>query len=721
MPFAHSANEDGIRHNLVDHLRAVAERAAEFAAPLDAAEMAHWIGLWHDLGKFHPRFQRYLLESEADPSRRGHGPDHKAAGSRVAQKHLGLACLLIQGHHGGLRSPNELRSWLAEPEGPPALDGALDIARRAIPGLEPEHPPHWPEHVRSETDTELYLRLLFSALVDADFLDTERHFNAGRTAERRGAADLSDLLERFNRDQAQFSTTPTTVVGQARAAIYEACVRAAEQPPGIFHLTVPTGGGKTRSAMAFALRHAARHGMRRVIVAVPFISITEQTAEIYRDIFGDDPPVVLEHHSGVGGEESAEGDFHHGAVWERLAAENWDAPIIVTTTVQLFESLFARRPKRLRKLHRLANSVLILDEAQALPAHLLKPALDVLQQLAAHYGTTVVLSTATQPAFEAIPTFASVDATEIVPDPGRWFETLRRVTYEWRVDPAPSWDDIADIMRSGPQSLAVLNTKPDTTALLDALDDPDALHLSTSLCGAHRRAVIADVKRRLAAGEPCRLISTQVVEAGVDIDFPTVLRAVGPLDGIIQAAGRCNREGRLRNGRVIVFKPAGERMPSGAYRTAADVTGAVLGAGVEHPDTPEVLHRYFRQLFDSVDTDRERIQPLRASFDYPEVTRRFRMIEDDTESVVVTQYGNGRAQQRVRDLLDQLRHGTPDGRRLLRQLQPYIVSVRSRAAEHFRRQGLITDVTAGLGEWHGRYDRVRGITGESADPDALIV
>ncbi len=715
MPFAHSANAQGIRHDLVGHLTEVASLAANFASHLSAREIGYCAGLWHDLGKFRSAFQQYLLDCELSPEPKMRGPDHKAAGAKLASEYLGLAALVIQGHHGGLRSREEFRNWLAERAKEPDLTEALKLAEAALPNLVTRLRPALP--VQAEGDplsAEFFVRMLFSALVDADYLDTERHFRPDKSVLRSGAPPLESLWARFEADQAHISGHRSDALSRTRHDIYQACLDAADHSPGLFRLSVPTGGGKTRSAMGFALRHALRHGLRRVVMAVPLISITEQTAGVYRGIFGGD--AVLEHHSAVRPAEDEAGDFHNTAVWHKLAAENWDAPIVVTTTVQLFESLFANSTSHTRKLHRPARSVIILDEAQALPARLLAPILDALRQLCAHYGASVVISTATQPAFEAIPGFASLGAREIVPDPGRFFRLLDRVTYEWPDEPM-TWAECARTMRSSAQCLAVVNTKRDAFALLDALGDPEALHLSTLLCGAHRAAVIQTVRQRLASGAPCRLVSTQVIEAGVDLDFPLVLRAMAPLDAVIQAAGRCNREGRLaEKGRVVVFKPEGGGMPPGFYRAATGVTEAVLGGGYElDPNDPALAETYFKRLFDSLDTDRERIQEFRRSFNYPEVSARFRMIDDDTESVVVA-YGPARRQRRIREIIEHLRGGAPDGRHLIRELQPYLVSVRTSVANKYRVRGLIREVRPGIGEWLGTYDPIRGLV---ADDPAL--
>ena len=725
MEWAHSANRSGRRHPLTEHLLSVAKLASGFADTFEAAEPAHYLGLWHDIGKFNPAFQEYLLACEANPTGHNRGPDHKAAGCWLATSNgLGLAAMLIQGHHGGLKTPTGLESWLQQRQSDADVEDALQRARRALPDLEPAGQLPLPDRILSdELAAELYLRLLFSALVDADFLDTERHFQ-GERAELRGAdLSMAELWERFERHHRSLRDRSSAAVSQARRQIYDACLAAAEEKTGLFRLTVPTGGGKTLSGMAFALRHALRHGLQRIIVAVPYISITEQTAGVYRQVFGTDSrgrPAVLEHHSSVVGRESQDEDFHTNQVWSRLASENWDAPIVVTTTVQLFESFFAASTSRNRKLHRLSGSVLILDEAQALPAHFLAPILDVLRGLCAHYDSSVVFSTATQPAFDAIPAFARLPAREIVPEPARFFAALKRVTYEWLTDRPRGWTEMADLMRSHPQALAVLNTKANARSLLEALGDSDALHLSTLLCGAHRRRVIAEVRRRLSAGQPCRLVSTQVIEAGVDLDFPLVLRALGPLDGIIQAAGRCNREGKLESGRVIVFRPEQGGLPGGTYRAGAGITGAFIGRGDLDLDDPSISRSYFQQLFQTVNTDREGIQGLRTRFDYPKVAELFQMIPVN-ESIAVTNYGSTQERALVARLLNELRTGTPYARSVYRRLQPYLVSVAVQEAARYRRQGLIVPVTSGLGEWLGGYDEVAGLSAEGMDPDALVV
>ena len=725
--FAHSCNFIGNRHDLVEHLRSVAGLAREFAAGFGGRDSAYYAGLWHDVGKFNPAFQEYLRRCESNPQARGRGPDHKGAGAVLAFNNCPPISLLMHGHHGGLRSLTETKNWVAERKGNAAVQRAIADARRVIPDLEPAMEIAMPAIATGdELATELYLRLLFSALVDADWLDTESHFEPGVSSQRLPPdVSLGTLWERFLNNQSALPHRTGSVVDDARNAVYVSAVMAADSDTGVFRLTVPTGGGKTLSAMAFALRHAIKHGLQRVIVASPYTSITEQTAQVYRDIFGTDGQgreVVLEHHSQATtpADMDADGDFHPARNRARLAAENWDAPIIVTTTVQLFESLFSNAPSRIRKAHRLAGSVIILDEAQSLPPRLLDPITDAIRQLTTWGRTTVVLSTATQPAFEELKPFADLNAVEIVPNPERWFDDLRRVEYEWRDGQPLPWGDAAQLLRDERQGLAIVNLKKDALKLLDFLEDPTALHLSTNLCGAHRRQVIGEVWERLSRGELCRLVSTQVVEAGVDLDFPFVMRAMGPLDAIIQAAGRCNREGSMERGRVLVFLPEGAGTPPGEYRTATGVARAVLGGGADLDD-PAIAREHFRRLYDTLDTDVRQVQKRRQAFDFPEVAQRFRMIDDDTESVVIKDYYRTEAERdRVRSNINRLRSGESN-RYLLRRLHPYMVSLYARKAMELKNRGLIEPLIDGIGVWHGGYDDVLGLLEAGTDPDDLVV
>ena len=718
MMFAHSENDKGEKHCLQKHLQRVADLAEKFAAKFQAGPWGRLAGLLHDVGKFNPAFQDYLS------GKGSRGPDHSSAGAVLAvQRHYweGLA-FLIAGHHGGLPQPETLKQRLHDKVYDPLV---LEACQKADQIITLPEPPTFP-NLASPFEVEFFLRMLFSALVDADFLDTEEHFQPERGKVRRQDYDLASLVPILSRNQEiLLARSEASPVNQARQEIYLQCLEAAALPPGIFRLTVPTGGGKTRSGLAFALEHAVSYQKHRVIVALPYTSIIDQTAQVYRDILGDE--TVLEHHSAVVPSES-EADFLQDQ-WARLAAENWDAPVIVTTTVQLFESLLAHKPAACRKLHNLAHSVIILDEVQTLPTPVLGPILEVLQQLVDRYGVTLVLCTATQPALaEANSPYLKglrVEIREIVPDPARYFQGMKRVTYERPSEPWP-WERVAQEMRRTPQCLAVVNTKADALALLDTLDDPEALHLSTLLCMAHRREVIAEIKRRLNPEKPrpCRVVATQVVEAGVDLDFPLVLRAMGPLDRIVQAAGRCNREGRLapEQARVIIFRPEAGKMPQKSYRSGSEVADSILNRADVDLHAPGIYEEYFRQLYQVVNTDEKKINELRAHLNFPEVAARFRLIEDDSVPLVVRWPREGSPVEGLLARLQALgsvKRG--EARFLQRLLQPYLVNVRRRVLGQYQQKGLVRELPLNLWEWLGDYHETRGLCDRAIDPELLVV
>ncbi len=743
--YAHSRNDAGVRHDLRTHLQDVAALAREYAGSFGGGEFAELAGLLHDIGKMSPEFQAYLAANEREPGKKHRTVDHKGAGTLASLPHNPLLAFLIQGHHGGLPDSGSLRSRLKDLTRNPDLRPLLEHAQSAglLPPAATDPDALLPAFVQTdETACEFFLRMAFSALVDADCLDTERHFTPADAGMRGETPAMADLAEALRAAQATLSGQKPDPVNTVRDEVYRACLASAPLPPGFFRLTVPTGGGKTRSGLAFALEHALAHGQQRVIVAVPFLTITDQTAHVFRDLFPEER-AVLEHHSGVQVSEDEQNTEAPAERWRRLSTQNWDAPLIVTTTVQLFESLLGRSTTACRKLHRLANSVIILDEVQTLPPTLLAPILSVLEELAAHYNTTVVLCTATQPAFAHAPGFSGLrDVREIVPEPARHFRALRRVRYHW---PAAGetwdWPEVAERMQAAPQALAILNTKADALALLDALGDDRALHLSTLLCGAHRRDVLALVRQRLTSGAHCRLVSTQVVEAGVDIDFPLVLRAMGPLDRIVQAAGRCNREGLLPEGTVVVFNTVEGHLPRGPYRTSTDRTRGLLRGDTPDLDDPAIFEAYFASLFDLLNLDGHDIQTLRRTFAYETVAETFRMIDDDTTPVLVRYAGLdeagqaelraaghalGNHQERFATLLEEItalqyRKGSfGTGRRLWQRAQPYLVSLRRRELKEAQQSGLVRELEGGFMLWEGDYDLVRGPVGQ-IDPERFFI
>jgi CRISPR-associated endonuclease/helicase Cas3 len=725
--FAHSKNSAGHRQELQAHLQNVSILAANFAASIGASELARYAGLLHDIGKFNPAFQAYLMDAELHPSIKKRGPDHKGAGLVLANRlNLSPLAFLIMGHHGGLPSFAKLKEKLNECKDNSQVLEAIEAAKDIIPELCVAPANLIPTHISSEHEAELFIRLLFSALVDADFLDTEQHFTAGQVSRRNNGSSLSTLWQDFEVAQKKFSGCPLTTVNTIRNEVYQDCLKASELEPGFFRLTVPTGGGKTRSSLAFALRHAIKHELQHIIYAIPYTSITEQTATDFRMIFSD-KQAVLEHHSGITTPDDPS-NISPEEIWRRLASENWDAPLVVTTTVQLFESLMAYTTSKCRKLHNIAGSVIILDETQMLPTQLLRAILDILHQLVAHYGTTVVLCTATQPALHQRIEFPGLTGIrEIIPSPGEFFAKLKRVHYLWPQQGEKwTWQQVADRIGEEQQVLTIVNTRKDALKVLDALklpnelNDPSVLHLSTYLCGAHRRVVLQEVRRRLKAGEPCRLISTQVIEAGVDIDFPLVLRAIGPLDRIAQAAGRCNREGKLSAGLVIVFDPVEGGMPSGPYKIGTQTTRALLADSTIDLDDPSVYLDYFERFYRYLNLDEYEVQAVRKSFDYPKVAEIFRLITDDTTPVVVSYNVPGESGI-VEYLLDGLQNRSIHTRDYLCSLQPYMVNLRPKELAYAQQHGLVVEILPGLWLWQGRYDAVRGIVSDSMpDPEIFV-
>lgn len=723
--YAHTLGENtGDWEVLEDHLQRVARLAADSADTFRSSEWGRLAGLWHDLGKYHDSFQQYLRTGS--PSH-----PHSGAGAAFARERNGESGLylawVIAGHHAGLANPAA-----GIEGGPRALrDRLMDALKVELPGTlqnAPAHitsesippPPDWTGQKPGESAedarlrVELWLRFLFSALIDADRLATEAFCNPEMARLRPGCYDTIPVLrERIESHLDDFmARIPADDLGRpinrARREISDSCAVAAQWEPGLFSLTVPTGGGKTLAAMRFALRHAETHGLRRVIVVIPFTSIIEQNAARYTEILGAGN--VLEHHSNLDTEKSA---LRHGeqlTARHELAAENWDAPVIVTTTVQFFESLLTNHPSRARKVHNIAGSVIVLDEVQSLPVGYLKCLLDVLGQLATHYRCSVVLSTATPPALRKRETLPDglTDVREIIGNPRELSAQLRRVRYEWPdpdADPV-QWDDLALRVSEHSQILAVVHRRADAWELarrLAQLVDPGSVfHLSALMCPAHRTEVLGRVCEALENKRPCRLVSTQLIEAGVDVDFPVVFRAMAGLDSVVQAAGRCNREGKLQRGRVVVFTPPTEP-PPGTLRDARDVARIMLrAASTLDADDPDVQEEYFRRLHAGAKLDARHIQRERRGLNFATVARDFRMIEDAFTRPVVIPWGEGA--DRVDNLTQALARlpfkngepGTRSLRLLYRALQPFTVSVHEKAFQAARSAGAIEEPAPGL-------------------------
>ena len=714
------------------HLRSVADLARSFAVAACPsktllADAAYTAGLLHDLGKYRDEFARYLMAGDA--ARRSAETAHAMYGAAAVsfEFNLQLAAFVIAGHHAGLHDISDLQQLLegkrfqADRRYPAILQRAqVPDELGPLPAVDPI-----PFHESDAMDRrryELFTRMLFSMLVDADRLDAEQwdqEQRLGRPWKRACipliADKLLELLDGERRRKAGRAAPDDLLF--LRNEVFEACVSTGEElPPGFFSLTVPTGGAKTLASMAFALSHANHHDLRRVIVVIPYLSIIEQNAREYRKIFGASQ--ILEHHSAVEIFErranegpSDEGEPSRTPNVEQ-AMENWDMPIIVTTSVEFIETLFAAKPGRARKLHNVARSIVIFDEVQTLPVHLLQPTLDVLRELHRSFGTSFLFCSATQPAFRRTGSlsqgFTLDELVEVATDPSKAYQRLRRVDYVLEPPSQPwNWDQLADRLVQRPQefcgrdqALCVLNLRRQAFSAWQALqqrltqadrmaDARDAVfHLSSAMCPAHRLDVLGlsnhpqpnNIKARLEDGKPCWVISTQLIEAGVDIDFPIVFRAMGPLDSIVQCAGRCNREGRLKDadgrplrGEVVVFHAEDSGLPRGIYERATSITPAYLDP--ERLATDHSLFAaYFSELYQLTPTDHVRrgehtIQEDRANFNFRTVADRARVIKEDTIAVIVP-YG------RARTLIRNIRKTRHCDRKTLRRLQRFMVNLR---------------------------------------------
>lgn len=653
---AHSSR-GGSGQPLKEHLRHVAELAAEFAKAFGADEEAYLAGILHDLGKYGDLFQK-RLRGEAS------GVDHWSLGawSAIMDDKAVAAGMAIWGHHIGLQQMDSVSIKGLEPtrlvqQHPLNLqlsEPSLEVLKSRLQsdGLSVRQPSNMLYQPQLDSLAQMLdVRMLFSALVDADFLDTARHFGEERPQGPPLESGKAFEVLQAKIEELASAGSSSPEVQQMRDILWNDCIRAGDEPQGIFTLTAPTGAGKTLAMLGFALKHAQKHNLRRIVVVIPYLSIIEQTAQVYRDLFRNFPPgYIIEHHSLTGTRAPVrrgddEQDEH--ARLERYLSENWDAPIVITTSVQMLESLFANASSACRKLHRLAQSVILFDEVQTLPLNLAIPTLQALSTLACRYRVTVVFATATQPAFSHLHCKVQLcgnlgwQPREIVQDVPKLFGLGRRVQVRRKDSHPLLWQDLAQELRQHKQALCVVNIKRHAKELALLLKDEahsdHVFHLSTNMCPVHRQKVLEEVRLCLRDGEPCLLVSTQCIEAGVDVDFPIVYRAFAPLDSIAQSAGRCNRHGIRQTGEVILFVPEEEKYPPGAYQQAAGVTRVHLSThSIDLYDT-SLYDSYYRTLYDITKPEvlNQDLQHSIIAKDFPEVARQYRLIPDATINVLV--------------------------------------------------------------------------------------
>jgi len=744
--FAHTLEGTGCDswELLSTHLEAVAHDTAEMAAAFGAYSWGEIIGRCHDLGKRSSEFQAYLhragTAAAADASSEEEGSagrrvDHSTFGARYLNESLPapagqLLAFVIAGHHTGLAD------WETTLEAGQrsTLRYKLEAANYTIPFVsKPEltlpalKMPLRPEQNLQAFQCAFFTRMLFSCLIDADRTCTERFCDAAAASLREQARSsrptLADLRHQLDQSLLEMSASSLpTAVNLQRRYVLDACRKAAELEPGFFSLHVPTGGGKTLASFAFALDHALAPGrqLRRVVMAIPFTSIIEQTADVYRKALGPlAAEALIEHHSNLQPTRDTRSN--------QLGTENWDAPLIVTTNAQFFESLFASKTTPCRKLHNLVGSIIILDEAQTIPVDLLRPALAALRELVLNYHCSIVLCTATQPALERRADFdlGLERVRPIIPDAKALFQALRRV--EVRQLGKVTDSELIDRVAAEPSALCIVNTRRHASRLYDLVagrcEEGSCFHLSTWMCGDHRREVLAAVRLRLKHNQPCYLVSTQLVEAGVDVDFPTVFRAGAGFDSIAQAAGRCNREGKAKVGYTYVFESE-QAPPPGFLRDAASVGKELLHRFID-PLAPEAIEAYFRQFYwgQKARWDKYGVMQLMSldrqrghvNIQFREIAAAFVLIRDEEVSVLIPRPGEGEWMW-DRLSLNKVPY-VPQ-----RELQPYLVSVRKPAVQQMLKAGFVQEHESGVWLLLNRslYSASKGLNPEATTLDESL-
>ena len=658
---------------LKDHLTKVAKISQQFADDFNAGELAYASGLLHDLGKYSPEFQRRLEGANIHV-------DHSTAGAIEARKlfHNSYSLIFayaVSGHHGGLLNYGSSESGLGERLHKSNLPDYSSYHNEiTFPDQNTFHLTLKPFPKKTGFCISFFIRMLYSCLVDADSLDTEEFANPEKSSVR-GHYDSFDILSKKFEEHMRVknSDSEDNQINRERKKIYEQCIEAASIPPQMFSLTVPTGGGKTLASMAFALEHLKKNNLKRVFYVIPYTSIIEQNAKVFRDIFGSRN--VLEHHSNFDPGKIDTGDMDNGEEVLRLSTENWDMPIVVTTNVQFFESLFSNKRSRCRKLHNLAKSVIILDEAQMLPTGYLKPCLAALSELVHNYGSTVILCTATQPNLSDL-LDESVKPHEIMSSPEDLYKLLRRV----KVNDLGALDDaeLSAKLREHHQVLCIVNTRKHAKNLFDNLEKlGNCYHLSARMCPVHRREQIDEIKKLLKVGANCRVISTQLIEAGVDIDFPAVYRAMTGIDSITQAAGRCNREGKVLEGEVFVFKSKEEYgIPATSWQRRVATCGEAAIKKFSDILSLLSIDEYFKELYfyEGEGLDQKEILKMlekrakKYAFPFEEVSEAFRFIDEGTKDLIVP-YDND-----AESIIDDLRKGDSLWKNI-RKIQGYTVSI----------------------------------------------
>ncbi len=674
-------SEDGERKQLLtEHLEGTAQRAKSFADEFGYGDWGYAAGKLHDVGKYSDKFQRRIRKSNERV-------DHATAGGQLCRQQGGNYSALayaILGHHAGLpdtggsADTGDTATYFGRMkkriEDFSAYQTEISVPKLETPMFE------CAEYKDVTYPFGFFIRMLYSCLVDADFLDTE-YFMKDGVVERDGGEGMVMLWEKLSRwMEPWLGNDDVNTINGRRTEILRHCIQNGTLKKGLFRLTVPTGGGKTIASLAFALRHAREHDCKRIIYVIPYTSIIEQNAKVFRDILGDEN--VLEHHCNVAYESTEE------LRPMQLATENWDKPIVVTTNVQFFESLYGNTSSKCRKLHNIVNSVIVLDEAQMLPNGYLLPCVSALSELINRYGCSVVLCTATQPALQQF--FPdTVSCVELCPRMEEQFSFFKRASIQVvkeRLSEEALEEQLKEKLKAGKQVLCILNTKASVQRVYDAVAGEGVYHLSTLMTPVHRRAVLEKIRQRLKDKKHCLVIATSLVEAGVDLDFQFVYRQLAGIDSVIQAAGRCNREGKrsLEESQVSVFRLEDETIPGQEQQT--DVAKQIMRK-YEDISSPEAIHEYFERLYQYKGEGLDKKDILggfsRMHFPFAKVGKEFRLIEENTKAILVPR------EERAKEIVNQLRYAGPT-KALLREAGQYCVNVYENLWKRFYEAGELT-------------------------------
>lgn len=715
MILAHSENEYGDVHELKRHLLETSILSEKIGRCELSKQLGEVASLFHDAGKYQAKFQEYLLNGGV----RGSVP-HAAFGAVLVQEFSRwILPFCIEGHHKGLSDKTDLKYNLLEYKENIVYEEVkekyFDDMRSHIKNFSNLDNNLFEKYELIEV--EFFTRYLFSLLTDADWLNTEKHFDPELAKVRRPKQlEIDKMINVMENKFAKFSKYGE--INELRNQARNEAISKADLSTGFYSLNLPTGLGKTLTSFFWALLHARKNHLRRIIIVLPFINIIDQTVNTLKELFGED--CILEHHTNVVEEAVTDDEKKYNP--KKLASQNWEYPVIVTTTVQFFESLFSNKPSKCRKIHNVSDSVVIFDEVQALPKELVQPTITMLKNVHKVLGTSFLFCTATQPAFAKRNDFNGIaDIEPLVGYPAEIFKKTKRVEYEivHDLEPIDMDDLLVRIMNQEKSVLVIFNTKRETADCFYAIAESNTFekvyHLSTAMCAQHRKYIITCIRRNLKKGKRIAVCSTQLIEAGVDFDFPVVFRALAPLESIIQSAGRCNREGKLDRGIVYLFSLGNSGWPDKTYRACAQYAKGLILDDIESLDKHDSFEKYYQQVLRLfVDSDKYNIEEDRKKFKFATVAEKYKLIPNITTALLIPEYNH-----KSNEVYDGLKSKPFLSREDVKQIQPYLVQVYPDFIENYK--ALIDTMENGLKIWYGMYDNRTGICPEDLKPDQYIV